>query len=40
MSKPTEDVRVTAQLIQRTNGRIIFTEINQEMARGATILTG
>ena len=40
MGKPAEDVRVAAQLIERTNGRMIFAEIDQEVARRATILTG
>ena len=38
-SQPAEDVRVTAQLMQRTNLGMIGAEIAQEVARGATVLT-
>ena len=40
MGKPAEDVRIAAQLIQRTNGGMIVAEIDQEVAGSATILTG
>ena len=31
---------IAAQLIERTNGRMIFAEIDQEVTRRATVLTG
>ena len=40
MGKPAEDVGITAQLIERTNGGMIFAEIDQEVARRATVVTG
>ena len=42
MGQPAENVRVAAQLIERTNRRMIGAEIDQEVARYATVtvLTG
>jgi hypothetical protein len=40
MGKPAEDVGITVQLIERTNGGVVFAEIDQEVARHATVLTG
>src|SRR5262249_50470414 len=40
MGKPAEDVGITVQLIERTNGGMVFAEIDQEVARRATVLTG
>jgi hypothetical protein len=40
MGKPAEDVRIAAQLKQRTNGRMIFAEIDQEIANRTTVLAG
>src|SRR5205085_2179999 len=40
VGEPAKDMRVAAQLIQRSNIRMILAEINQEVARGATVLTG
>ena len=39
MGVPTEDMRVAVQLTQRSNIRMILAEINQEVSRGATVLT-
>jgi len=40
VGEPAKDMRVAAQLAQRSNVRVILAEINQEVARGATVLTG
>jgi len=40
MGKPAEDVGIAVQLIEQTNGRMVFAEIDQEVARRATVLTG
>ena len=40
MSKPAENVGITAQLMQRTNGGMLLAEIDQEIAGSATVLTG
>ena len=36
VGEPAKDMRVAAQLTQRSNIRVILAEINQEVARGAT----
>src|ERR1700691_1608545 len=40
VGEPGKDMRVAAQLTQRSNVGMIFAEINQEVACGATVLTG
>ena len=40
VGEPAKNMRVAAQLTQRSNIRVILAEINQEVARGATVLTG
>jgi TolB-like protein len=40
MGKPAKDVRVATQLIERTNGGMIFAETDQEVTRCTTILAG
>src|SRR5260370_37121768 len=40
VDEPAEDMRVAAQLTSRNNIRMILTEINQEVGRGAPVWTG
>ena len=40
IDKPAEDVRVASQLIERSNGRMLLTKIDQKGAGDGTILTG
>ena len=40
IDKPAEDVGIAAQLIERTNGGMLLTKIDQKVAGDGTILTG
>ena len=40
IDKPAEKVRISAQLIERPNGRMLLTKIDQKGAGDGTILTG
>src|SRR5579872_4336231 len=40
IDKPAENVGITAQLVERPNGRMLLTKIDQKGADDGTILTG